>query len=141
MRLTVFLISIVCCFMQSALCNSVAAGEIWYDLILNDTFFTPEETFFFERACGNPTDAELDVKEFIALEAGSLFFFWPEWKLIPGYLTFTMTAYQDYSDPLLQFQWPFGAGSASELRFWGAIVESKTGDLLDYDMIEWGYGM
>lgn len=80
-----------------------------------------------------------NITEYIALEVGGNFWFWPDWTPAIDSRTRAVEASSFNLETILSFAWPEIQGHAENLRFWGAILDSGSGSLFDYTLIEWGW--
>lgn len=113
---------------------------VQYNLMLNDTMFTPGEPFALSHQTGNFTPSDITVDEYIILDVLGMYWFWPSWSEAPDFLTHTVPAGTDAIEDILSFTWPSGAGSFEPIYFWGGILHAGTVELIQYDYVEWGYG-
>jgi len=109
-------------------------------LHLNKENFTKNDSFVFSCTVVNSA-AEVVVDQYIILDVYNAYWFWPNWSETPGYETRTLDAATVYPiENILSITWPEVSGSATGLRFWGALLNSATQQLYgDFDMKEWGY--
>lgn len=104
-----------------------------------DTYLTADEEFLLEREYVNGTGASVQVDEYIILDIAGLYWYAPTWSDTVGFSQWTVPVGTS-ADVVMGFTWPEVAGEFSGIRFWGAFLHANTVDLIDYDMIEWGYG-
>ncbi len=108
------------------------------DILMPDLLMEPSDTFLLYTEIRN-YGPERDINEFIALEVGGMFWFWPEWTETPGYQMRTISGESFTISTVLTFAWPEISGHAEGIRFWQAALEATSGSVLDYDMIEWAW--
>ena len=112
--------------------------SITYDIHMIDDNLKEGDTFSLRRACYNPISTR-DVDEWIILDVFDSYWYWPGWDVNPVSFTWSLPFGVDYDDVILEFDWPLVEGDVTGLRFWGAFLEAGTVDLIEYDMVEWGY--
>lgn len=116
------------------------AAAVTYDLEMEDVFYTAGETFRLDRTWTNTTSGSVQVDEYILLDILQMYWFWPTWGMTADFSKWTVPVGGPTTDTILTFVWPDVEGEFTGIRFWGAFLASGTTNLLDYDMIEWGYG-
>jgi peroxiredoxin len=70
----------------------------------------------------------VELDQFVVLDVYGSYWFWPSWgteldserRSFPG---------GELNEELLSFTWPSGAGSATEIRFWAALLRPADGSL------------
>jgi len=111
-------------------------GDIWYNLGMGSTRFLTGHSFKLTREIHNTTGSDLTADEYVLLDVFGEYWFAPTWTQDVQFQITGVGPKSVDSEIPLDFFWPSGAGSASGIRFWGGIVESGTGNLIDYDMVE-----
>lgn len=114
-------------------------SALWYQLNMPDTRMSAGDTFLLERDCGNPEPADLAVDEYIILDVGGYYWYWPAWSAEPDWQPWTMPAGAGCTDTIITFSWPAVNGSAENIRFWGALLNQGTANLIVYTWIDWSY--
>jgi len=108
------------------------------DLRLNKLLFNTGDFFQFKSICGNQEDSAV-YDLYVALEISGVFWFYPSWGQTPDSESIFMSQGSSIEKTIFNFIWPDVQGSASGLKFWGALL-TPGGELLgNYDVIEWGY--
>ncbi len=115
-------------------------GEPFYRLNLRDRHLSCGDEFALKRSCGNPLTTALPIDEFVILDVYGSYWFWPAWSAEINFQPGTMNPDSCLIDPVLSFQWPDVEGTFTGLRFWGAILDMGTMNLIDYHMLEWSFG-
>lgn len=108
------------------------------DIAMPDQMMEANDTFLLYAETRNYGPGR-DIDEFIALEVGGMFWFWPEWTEATGYRTRTVTENSFDVETIMTFPWPEVAGHAEGIRFWHAALEAGFGAVLDYDVVEWAW--
>jgi C1A family cysteine protease len=80
-----------------------------------------------------------EVNEWLLLDVYGQYWFWPSWSAQADFRTRTLTPRCSMRESILSFDWPEISGHADGLKFWAAIIDAQSGDILDYGMTEWGY--
>lgn len=82
----------------------------------------------------------------VVLEVFGYYYFWPRWEQTMDYLELYLKHQKLTYSTILSFQWPYGAGTANGLAFWGAAFvkgDSRIGpteaQLLDYDYLTFNF--
>ncbi len=113
-------------------------------LKLNHDYFHAGDAFVLTAECVNPFPAPLAVREFIALNVGGAFWFWPDWVLYPPGIDYEDMMLEPFTRDIrtiLDFQWPETGAAASGLMFYAILTDPATGTALsDLDMVEFGFG-
>ena len=82
----------------------------------------------------------LTVDEYVILDVYQQYFFWPGWTGQIDYRTRDLWAGGYYDEKLLDFVWPEGAGAASGIVFWAALLYHDTSYLAaPIDQCSFGY--
>ena len=102
--------------------------------------FHAGDNFKMDVTISNPSGS-ISVQEFIILDIYSNnYFFWPGWTQDLDYVDLNLTPGYLESDTILEFTWPSGAGSASGLKFWAALLDPATMTIYgSFDSFEFGY--
>ncbi len=118
-------------------------GGAWVELSLNRSWYAPGDRFELLLRLGNrggPGVADLYV---VLDPGGGRYWFWPSWVAYPPSVDreqWRLWAGMEYAETVLELVWPEGAGSASGLRFWAALVDPADGELWDLTSCTFGYG-
>lgn len=109
---------------------------------LNSSHFQPGSSFHLSAIMCNSESNDIVREVFIVLECQNLFFFWPEWESSVGYEFRTIDRNSCITeDPVLDFPWPHGCGSANGLRFWAVLIDPVTSlQYGSYSTCEFSYG-
>jgi hypothetical protein len=119
--------------------TSTPAENTVFDLRLNKTMFEPFDHFVLSTLIIN-NSATIEVDEYILLDVYGSFWFWPTWSQTLDFERRTIEAGETYEDTIIDIWWPAGAGSADDLRFYGALLDPETSTLVcNFDMVEFGY--
>lgn len=114
-------------------------SDIWYDLSLSDHTFQNGESFLLNRSIHNSFSNTVTVVEYIILDVYGQYWFAPSWTQTAESVTQTAFPSSTRTNTILDFTWPQIDGSAGGIRIWGGIVMFETSDLLDYDLVEFGW--
>ena len=98
------------------------------DLILNQKVYYAGDHFLFTVNTYN-NGPEITVDEYIVLDVWGTYYFWPSWSQNIDKVQRTLDAYSTDEQVILDFIWPFGAGSGSDIVFWGVYTYPDTYDL------------
>jgi hypothetical protein len=113
------------------------------ELILDDHNLTAGERFNLHILLHNPGPADYEADAYILLDVYGDYWSWPNWKNISeglDHTAVTCPAMSSLPQAVLDFTWPEGAGTASELAFFGALFEPDTFDMIgDLQFIMWGF--
>ena len=75
----------------------------------------------------------------LCLEVAGVFYFYPHWTEDFNFIDVDVE-YGRKHEPIADFIWPVIDGYSTDLRFWGAAVDSLTGDLIgDIACVNWHY--
>ena len=108
-------------------------------LFLNDTFFTPYEDFHLYLKTMNPNQ-EFTCNLFVVLDVYGQYWFWPDWTQELNYVIFNCPNGTDMIN-ILEFVWPQVQTTMTGLKFWGAMTEVNTFEIIgNFDYVEWGFG-
>ncbi|MBN2054828.1 hypothetical protein JW905_07895 [bacterium] len=107
-------------------------------LLLNRTFFVPEDLFLLSVQL-TPAITPLNDLFFTVLDVWGAYFFYPAWSDQMGYEPLD---WPDQALPatLLNFIWPLGAGNASGLKFYAAVLDGDFNLVSNLAMVEFGFG-
>lgn len=111
---------------------------VTYDLQMPETQMQPGSSFLLQRQSDNPGNPVM-VDEYILLDIYGTFWFWPGWTSNLDYRTSQISSGSGPLETILSFSWPSGAGSAQDLKFWGAFLHAGTSSLINFDMLSWGF--
>ena len=100
-------------------------------LYLNQKVYHAGDPFIFGMTLWN-YEEEIIADVYIVLDVAGSYWFWPSWSEMPNidYERRMLRENYYHSETILEFIWPSGAGSYSGVRFWGAITEMGTYNLL-----------
>ncbi len=109
-------------------------------ITMSHDVFHAGDNFKMDVTISNPSGS-ISVQEFIILDIYSNnYFFWPGWTQDLDYVDLNLTPGYLESDTILEFTWPSGAGSASGLKFWAALLDPATMTIYgSFDSFEFGY--
>lgn len=80
------------------------------------------------------------MAQFIVLDAYGEFFFHPDWSQDVGWSVVDLLSKEVRDLIVLEFEWPGGVGSASGLKFYGAVTTVTDFSLLsNLAAVEFGY--
>ncbi len=117
--------------------------ELGVKLEMPSEYYRPGDECYLTAWLGNPGDPIAAVPLFVLLDVEGMFFFWPEWKMLPD-VSYGIVSLLSGTTPveiLPVFQWPAGVGSASGIRFMGAMTDPAMTELLGtMDIISFGWG-
>jgi len=115
------------------------AIPVQLDLHLSQSMFYPGDRLTLDLQLDNLTNWTLATETFLLLEVSGSFWFWPSWSLPPD-SRLACLAPGAQTINVLDFTWPADSGAAAGIRFWSAVFEPSTYDLLStIDMVEWGF--
>lgn len=110
------------------------------DLKISGDHFTPGDLFLLQANITNPgPESYYDLPFAVVLEAGSLYFWYPEWstefdceRIALGIGTLSME--------ILRFEWPDLSGGGSDLRIYGALLNNGCSDIIgQWDFVSFGW--
>lgn len=100
------------------------------DLVLEDRILTPGDQFYLHYALNNPENRSYTVDVWVVLEMGGSYWFYPSWRSMSEGVDFNPGVYVSvndiYQEDVLNFVWPSGLGSGSNLFFYGAAFNVGT---------------
>ncbi len=104
------------------------------DIDLNQSVMTAGDDFKLSLRVANPGPA-VDVDLFVILDVYSAaYYFWPGWTETLDFQTRSLETGYDTYESILEFVWPDDAGTGSDTRFWAAVLDHDSGELLgNYD--------
>lgn len=113
------------------------------DISLNATVFHGGDPFSLRAHCFGPAGRPADL--YIILDVAGSYWFYPDWTMTPDHHTITLSDQQANYLFILDFIWPSGdLGHGDGVRFWGAMCDAGTSDLLgevDFVTFGWESGM
>lgn len=109
------------------------------DLFLNATEYHSGDAFSLRAHCFGPDGRVADL--YVILDVMGMYWFYPDWTMTPGYETITLSDQHVNYFFILDFVWPSGdMGQGNGVRFWGAMCDSGTSDLLgDFDNVTFAW--
>lgn len=109
------------------------------DMILNATVFHGGEPFKLRAACYGPPGQTIDL--YVILDVMGLYWFYPDWTQTPCCDTFSLQEGSGNYRFVLDFVWPSGdLGQGDGIRFWGAMCDAGTADLIgEIDFVTFGW--
>jgi len=113
-------------------------STITYDVHLYDNDLAEGDLFKLTRTCYNP-GTTLGVDEYIILDVYGSFWFWPGWSETIDFKNTVIPSGIEDIIQILEFSWPYVDGTAEDLKFWGALLDEGSLDLLIYDVVNWRY--
>ncbi len=107
---------------------------------LNQEMYRGGDTFILSADACNNGDSDLEVDAFMLLEVYGYYWFWPSWSVDMDYSTITIPPCDCLEMTILEFTWPQDAGSADGLRFYCAMFEPGTWEMVGaMSMCSFGY--
>jgi len=105
------------------------------DIYTNQDIYHAGDSFVLTEEITN-TGAGRIVDYYLALEAGGLFFFAPEWTETVASTSIFLSSGYDKTRNVFEFEWP-DAGAINDLRFWALFLDPGSFEMIgDYDMTE-----
>ncbi len=110
-------------------------------LALNKTDFAANDPFVLDAYMTNAgTETAVDCDFFVILDVYGTYFFYPAWQETVTWLDLNELPVMTIKMNILDFTWPEGDfGTVTDLRFWGALLDSSGALFGNYDMITFGY--
>jgi hypothetical protein len=110
-------------------------------LRMNSHFFRPGDACVLETLTLYTYAEDKDSEKYILLDVYGDYYYWPSWGTSQDNLLITLTySPQFVVERIFDFTWPEGCGSADGLRFWTALLDPDTRDLIsNIDSWEFGY--
>ena len=106
---------------------------------LSGSMFHPGEPFLLRFTIRND-EIFRRMAQFIVLDAYGEFFFHPDWSQDVGWSVVDLLSKEVRDLIVLEFEWPGGVGSASGLKFYGAVTTVTDFSLLsNLAAVEFGY--
>jgi hypothetical protein len=116
-------------------------ADLGVQLFMPSNYFSAGAEFYLIAAVCSPGIVRKEIPLFIILDAGGLFFFYPTWTEAVAFQRVDFQRGPTVVSILPSFIWPEIEGSASGLKFYGAITDANITVLLGaFDMLEFGYG-
>jgi len=107
-------------------------------LTLNQELFHAGDPFLLTMdARNNGPKAVADV--YLVLDAADSYWFWPSWTQTPSCYCAVLNPGLTEDIAQLEFTWPDGAGAASGLRFWGAMLNPLGEQFGELATLEFGF--
>jgi hypothetical protein len=108
-------------------------------LELNMALFHPGDMFELRKVVVNSDADDALVDEFIVLEIGGQYWYWPSWGQTVDFRAATYLGGDRAEEEVLSFIWPSVSGPI-DARFWYALLDPSMSYLMaEYDLIEWRY--
>ncbi len=112
------------------------AGDTEVEIFTNQSVYRGGDLFRLLIRIHHPGNT-IEVDQYAALNFGSEFWYWPNWEYgVPSSVARTLEPRHDYEDILLMFGWPYGAGRIEGIRFYGALTQHDSYELIDWDVCE-----
>ncbi len=106
----------------------------------NQSQYTGGDQFLLTTEIINPVDELRVVQEWIILDVGQLYFFFPSWNTLPDYELLLLHENEQLEQTILDFIWPEGAGSMHGILFWAALLDPENFELIsNIDWTEFSY--
>jgi M6 family metalloprotease-like protein len=104
------------------------------DIDLNSRMYHAGDEFKLSLKIDNP-GPQVSTDVYVLLDVyGQFYYFWPTWSETLNFDTRDLPTGHDSTEILLTFDWPSGAGAGSNIRFWAALLDHTTLQLLgNYD--------
>lgn len=107
-------------------------------LSLNQTLFRAGDQFILTMQLLNPGE-QLEADLYVVLDAATTYWSYPSWRAGIAGTPVSLESGYGWNEVLFDFPWPEGAGTLQSLRFWAALLDPETGQLIGaYDMVEFG---
>ncbi len=114
------------------------------ELMLNQDYFRPGDSFHLEVQCVNPYPVQFDAAMAVFLGIGDVYFCYPSWSRYPPHPDFkfiSMAPFSRMNETILDFTWPDSAETADGLLFLGAVLNTELTEILsDIDTTAFGFG-
>ena len=110
--------------------------DIRYRLLMKDAFMETGDEFILWRLIRNNTDLEYVANECIVLQVAGEFWFYPDWSRTLVSRTQIIEPAADRTDEILNFTWPVVAQAMTGLKFWAAITDQSSAEILGISSIE-----
>lgn len=114
------------------------------NLALNREYYRAGDAFLLTTALVNPYPVALAADEYIALDVGGMYWFWPSWHGFPPEVDSEAVMLEPFGElpqTILEFTWPAVGGTAGGIAFRGVLVDPESGTLLgDLESATFGYG-
>ncbi|MBN1880462.1 hypothetical protein JW823_10160 [bacterium] len=107
-------------------------------LELSQAVFTYQDSFILNAKCGNRGPSSL-MSMYVILDVSGYYWFHPTWSQSPDFENLYLAAGSQVLKEIFNFQWPQVSGSASGLRFWGALLDVNNQLFGAYDLVSWSY--
>ncbi|MBN1296703.1 hypothetical protein JXA80_07970 [bacterium] len=109
------------------------------DIVLNQSHYYGGDRFLLTVRHSN-SSSPIHVDRYILLDVYGMYWFWPSWSDAPDSSAVTISS--GYSEsPVFDFTWPSGVGTAEGLRFWAALLDPTSIQLVGpWDYVTFGYG-
>jgi hypothetical protein len=112
------------------------------DITMNQESYNAGSRFVVDNTVSNPTDQPIEYLLCVFLDVYGSYWFYPAWTVDFG--AELRTVDPGITDPVrvFDFTWPDVEGSASDLKFWGAMLNPSATDLYGvntYDFVTFSY--
>lgn len=114
-------------------------GTVASELVMNHEHYYGGDTFRLIMRHTNSGSAVL-VDKYILLDVYGMYWYWPSWSESVDFNQDSISSgYTE--DVIFDFTWPSNVGEAHDLRFWSALLEPGTANLVGpWDYVTFGYG-
>lgn len=113
-------------------------SQVATDIVLNQSLFDTGDNFRLAIRHSNSGSSVL-VDKYILLDVYGMYWWWPSWsEAIDSSSDSISSGFTE--DVIFEFPWPADTGSATDLRFWAALLEPGTSNLVGpWDYVTFGY--
>lgn len=98
-------------------------------IFTNQTLYEAGDQFILTTRIGHTIEV-VRADEYIILDVYGSYWFWPSWDQTIDSVRITLNSGRVSVAKVLEFAWPEGAGSASGLYFWAALLAADSSELL-----------
>ena len=113
-------------------------GRLTTEITLNHPVFHAGDDFILTARFGNQQPYPVNASLWVVLDAGSAWWFWPEWQTTPSWQNASFIPGEEKILTPLQFQWPPVSGSGSGMKFWSVILDEVHSDIA-VDNVSFGW--
>lgn len=114
-----------------------------FTLSLDDRMLEQGDMFNLHFDIHNTSMPAYSCDVYILLDVAGYYWTWPSWQTMDQGIDkrrFDLHENENFSESVLTFEWPQGAGTASGLVFWGAMFDANTWSLAgSVQQIDWSY--
>lgn len=121
--------------------STPSTSQLWIDIATNLATYRTGDRFLLTTRIVNSGES-LPADLFIILDVFGNYWCYPSWCMVPQLDSerISIGAGQDQTSTILDFLWPYGAGSADGLLFWAALLDPASSDLLcQLDVVEFAF--